>query len=493
MTHEEEPSRRSRQVPVLIVGAGPVGLATACALYRRGVRARIVEAAAEPNRGSRAVQLHPPTLQIFRELGILDEAEKLGLKIRATTYHLAGGRQLRVELGFENDPLMLPQEQTSRLLEEALERLGGRVERSVRVVEVSESDSGVAVKAESAEGTELITADWLIAADGVRSDVRAQLGIDFAGEQVPARFLLAEGRISGDFEPQAVHYFLGRTGSVVFAAMPRDRVRISGAVPADYPLTAEGVQQLLDQRGPGHLRVLELDTVNGFTSQERIAATLRKGRCFLIGDAAHTHSPLGGQGLNLGLQDAHNLSWKLAGVVNGTLSPAILDSYDPERRQAAAQIVRATHQFLRLFTLGPVTARLRNAVWGPLEATGVLRRWLVPLMAGWRVSYPDVLSGPHGGKRPAHGLPAPGTRPPRGLAQAPGTDFRLLTLGPASHGVAQRGQDLTDQYADLLTHRHIAQSDVGFVLVRPDGYVAASGTTPAEFERAQQLLARLAA
>ncbi|MDH6134256.1 2-polyprenyl-6-methoxyphenol hydroxylase-like FAD-dependent oxidoreductase [Kitasatospora sp. MAA4] len=495
MTHAEDPDRPAQQVvPVLIVGAGPVGLAAACALHRRGVPARIVEAAAEPNRGSRAVQLHPPTLQIFRELGVLDEAEKLGLKVRATNYHLASGRRLRVELGSENEPLMLPQEQTSRLLEEALERLGGRVERSVRVVDVSESDGRVSVKVESPEGTELITADWLIAADGVRSHVRSRLGIEFVGEQVPAHFLLAEGRISGDFEPEAVHYFLGHTGSIVFAAMPQGRVRISGAVPPGYPLTAEGVQQLLDERGPGHLRILELDTVNEFSSQERIAATLRSGRCFLIGDAAHTHSPLGGQGLNLGLQDAHNLSWKLAGVVNGTLRPAILDSYEPERLQAAAQIVRTTHRFLRVFTLGPAAARLRNSAWSALEATGVLRRWFVPLLAGWRVRYPDVLSEPQVARRSAQGLPAPGTRPPRRLAEAlAAAEFRLLTLGPANHGVVQRGRDLGVLHSDLLTHRHIQQPGVGFVLVRPDGYVAASGTTPAEFEQAQRLLARITA
>ncbi|MFC9330340.1 FAD-dependent oxidoreductase [Kitasatospora sp. NPDC057015] len=500
MRDTAEPAGPRPRVPVLIVGAGPVGLAAACELSRRGIGVRILEAAAEPQHGSRAVQLHPPTLRILAGLDLLDEAEKRGLRIRSTSYHLAGGRTLKVDLGAENEPLMLPQEQTCLLLEQALERLGGRVERSMTVTDTVLSAGLATVTVQGPAGVERIEADWLVAADGVRSRVRECLGIEFVGEQVPVDFLLAEGRISGDFEPSAVHYFLGRRGSIVFASMPDDRVRISGAVPAGYPLTEAGVQALLDERGPGGLRILGLDSVGGFTSQERIASALRRGNCFLIGDSAHTHSPLGGQGLNLGLQDAHNLAWKLAGVVNGTLQPSILDSYEPERRQAAEQIVRATHQFLRVFTLGPIAARVRNTAWSALERTGALRRWFVPLLAGWRVHYPDVLNAEEParpGRWPRSGAPrggplAPGTRTPHQLAEQTSTGFRLVTMGPPEHGVAQRGRELADRYPELLTHRHVHQEKTSFVLLRPDGYVASGGTTPVDFARTQRLLARLA-
>ncbi|NML53647.1 hypothetical protein HHL19_25975 [Streptomyces sp. R302] len=484
-----------RRTPVLVVGAGPVGLAVACALWQRGVPARVVEAQADPHRGSRAVQLHPPTLRLFREVGILDEAERLGLRIRTTSYHLAGGRTLRVALGTENEPLMLPQQETSRLLEEALVRAGGRVERSVSVTSVAPGADGVTVKAEGPRGTEVIEADWLVAADGVRSTVRELLGIAFVGSPVATGFLLAEGRVDGAFERDAVHYFLGHKGSVVFAAMPGDRVRVSGAVPDDHPATPEGVQRLLDERGPGGITLEDLDMVGRFTSQERIAATLRAGRCFLVGDAAHTHSPLGGQGLNLGIQDAHNLAWKLAGVCAGTLRPGVLDSYEAERRGAAEQIVRTTHRFLKVFMLGPFAARVRNTVWSSLEATGVLRRWFVPLLAGWRVHYPGPLSpDAEGPARPVRrrGLPAPGRRAPHWVPQdraAGPAGFLLVTTGDGA--VARRGREWAERAPLPVDHAHVPRRAAGFLLVRPDGYVAASGATPAELTGAGHLLAQI--
>ena len=166
-------------------------------------------------------------------------------------------------------------------------------------------------------GPATVEADWLIGADGLGSTIRQQLGIEFPGDHMPATFVLAEGPLSGDFNRDEVHYFLGSKGVMLLAPLPGGMVRVSGPVKPGTKPDAADVQRILDERGPGGLRFTELSTLGTFTSQERIAATMRKDRVFLVGDAAHVHSVVGGQGLNLGLQDARNLAWKLAGVIQG--------------------------------------------------------------------------------------------------------------------------------------------------------------------------------
>lgn len=501
-----ESNEMNKKAPVVIVGAGPCGLAAACGLWRRGIEAIVLDAAAEPGSGSRAIMLWPPVLDVLDELGVLSEAEQQGYRPRALCYHTSRRRTIRLPLDAADGPLVIRQERTCRLLEAALHELGGRVERPVRVTEVVAGERSVVVKADGLDGTRLsFEADWLIGADGAHSTVRKQLGIEFDGTEFSRSFALAEGRLEGELDREDAHYYVTPAGVLVLIALPDGEVRISGALDEGEQLSLEAVQRLIDRRGPGRrgpgqLRFSEPSMLTTFTAPHRIAASMRAGRCFLVGDAAHVHSPAGGQGLSLGMQDGRNLVWKLAGVIDGRLSPAILASYDPERRAAAQQVVMATHRLTRQTLFPPMALRARNAVLHLLHRAGRLQEILLPSLSGRRIHYPDVLFGeplsPGRSKRGrrAQPLPAAGMQAPAWAPKADGKgldDFRLLIMGPRDSALAQYAGKLVGGRPLLAEYRHLAERPEGFLLLRPDGYVAASGQTAPRLEQAWQRLERI--
>lgn len=486
---EREPAMNQR-TPVVIVGAGPCGLAAACALWKRGIRARVVEAAAEPGAGSRAILLWPPVLEVLEELGVLGAAEAQGYRPAALCYHTSKRRTIRLPLDGEHGALVLRQDRTCRLLEEELRRLGGAVERPLRVTAVSGGglgESAVRVTAEDGAGRPLtIEADWLIAADGSRSSVRKLLGIEFEGSDFQRTFALFEGKVAGELARDEAHYYVTPAGVLVAIALPDGEVRLSGALDEHDPAATDAkalgvatIQALLEARGPGGLVASEPSLLTTYGAPHRVAAAMRRGRCFLVGDSAHVHSPAGGQGLTLGMQDVRNLVWKLAGVIDGSLQPAVLDSYEPERRAAAQQVVASIHKLTRQTLFPPMALRARNAVLNLLHLAGKLSGILLPSLAGRLIQYPDVLLGA-AVKRRGASLAAAGARRPSWAPAADGRTFRLITGGPAGE-LARRAAELVAAQPQVA-HLHLADRPAGYLLVRPDDYVAASGASAAQLD-----------
>jgi 2-polyprenyl-6-methoxyphenol hydroxylase-like FAD-dependent oxidoreductase len=484
--------------PVVIVGAGPCGLAMAGELLRMGIGVRVLDDAGAkvstvdnraPDIGSRATMLWPSAQAVLGDLGVLPEIRTLAILPKALEYRADKAVLLaRIALKPDEAPLLIPQSTTQAVLESAVQRLGGSIERGVRLTGISQTADRVDLVAVNASGDELrLSTPWLIGADGVHSTVRKELGITFNGSELAPRAIFAEGTLTGSKPGESVvlSYYVTSRGLLLIAPLPNGRIKISGPIGPDREVTAQLVQDLVDERGPGGLRVTDLTALTTFASAERIANRMRQGRCFLVGDAAHTHSALGGQGLNIGLQDARNLAWKLAGVLTGRLDPAILDTYEPERRAAAEYVIRFTGTTSRLALLKPPWNRLRTPVIRAALGPAFLRHRYVSILAGRRIRYPTLDLGCRSSTGPA-GLPAPHWAAP---AQDEPTRYTLVTTGKPDVWSAPAAT-LVRRHAPILGHRHVDRARAGFLLVRPDGYVALTGRATS-LDEVDQLLTNI--
>ncbi|CAO0825910.1 FAD-dependent oxidoreductase [Streptomyces microflavus] len=460
---------------VVIVGAGPCGLATAALLLRQGIGVRILEASAAPAQGSRAIMLWPPAQAVLRDLEVLTPAQALARRPDRLDYFGDRGRLATVRLTAAQSPLVLPQPRTDALLEEAVEKAGGIVERGWQLIALTPSADAVEVTARNEEGHEIcLRTQWLVGADGVHSTVRDLLGITFTGSSLSTRFALAEGQLTGAQVPTTPSYYLTSRGGLLIAPLSGGCVRVSGSIHDGREATEQLVQDMLDTRGPGGLQMHGFQALTTFSSAERVVDSMRAGHVLLVGDAAHTHSAIGGQGLNLGLQDVRNLAWKLGGVITGKLDHAIIDTYSPERIAAARQVIKTTGAITRLALAPPPWNRLRNAVLRVTERTPRAAHWYAAKVAGERIRYPAAPLGCPPGRR-GTGYPAPPwAAPPAGHAP---DRFLLVTSGPAAGPLPRAADATARRHTSLVTRHHVARRRTEFLLLRPDGYVAARGTS----------------
>ncbi|MEW1907612.1 FAD-dependent monooxygenase [Kitasatospora sp. NPDC085895] len=493
-------------VDVLVVGGGPTGMLAACELLRRGVRVRIVDRAPAAARLPKALLLWPRTLDVLDDLGMLDAIRAASVRINAFRYY--SDRRPLGTFDFTEDlaPLCLPQSATEDVVEARLHELGGKVERGVRLLCFDnldfsgrvEATDGVTAVLEHRDGRiERTRVPFVIGADGAGSAVRAQIGTGFLGSTYETAFALVDAPIEGELPADQAHYYQSPKGALVVVALPDGIFRFFSSLPPGQDVGVAMMQEIVDERGPQGVRIGEPVWQSVFRVHARHAGDFRLGRVFLAGDAAHVHSPAGGQGLNTGLQDAHNLAWRLAAVIHGEAPATLLDGYGPERSAVARRVVRDTDIQTRAWLVdGPAEVLLRDAAFRLGDRTGLLSRLYGPVMAGRRLAYPPVretqdpsgLTGCRlrgrlpGGLRTGAVLPRPlaAATAPAGSGEEP-AGWTLAAVGPAGWAAeldrrtAGRPGVRTARVPLPAAARHTGCHRPGYYLVRPDGHIAAHG------------------
>lgn len=343
-------------LPVLIVGAGPAGLMMACELARHGISFRIIDKKPEATTTSNASFIQTRTLEIFDHLTIAKDFFKLGNPCHAINLYEKGESLIKFSLQDINSIypfiLMLPQSQTENLLNKNLEKWHIKVERAVELKDLKQNENDITSTVVHADGRiEEIVSQWLIACDGWNSTVRQKLNVPFPGEDFKEQFILADAEIDSFKEKDEVHIFFD-SGSV-FAAFPlkENTYRIIANLHLDVKRKTYYPKEVIDmaqERAYGAYYIKNVSWISSFWIHSRIIESLRKDNIFFVGDAAHVLSPVAGQGMNMGIQDAYNLAWKLALVIHGKAKHTLLDTYNKERLPVISEIVKQTDNITRM-------------------------------------------------------------------------------------------------------------------------------------------------
>jgi 2-polyprenyl-6-methoxyphenol hydroxylase-like FAD-dependent oxidoreductase len=488
---EAKPSPEVRNAPtVLIVGAGPTGLTLACELARRGISFRLVEAAPGPQPGSRGKGIQPRTLEVFGNLGIVDRviaSGRMAMPIRSTAPDgqvTLGGVIPETLRGRPDIPyaasLITPEWRTEEALRLRLAELGGAVEFGTALVRFEQSDEDATAVVVRGGEAETITAHWLVGCDGGHSIVRKQAGIAFEGEtREEVRMIVADAEIEG-LDREAWHMWRHAEGHVSLCPLPSTNAfayQASMAPGQDPELSLANMQAILERRsGRTDIRLHEPKWSSLWRLNVRLVDRYREGRVFLAGDAAHIHSPAGGQGMNTGIQDAHNLGWKLAAVAKGA-SPALLDSYEAERRPVARGVLALSNALLEqaIAQKGLPIQRDATTIQLDIHYRGSAlarddRDETALLRAGDRAPDATKLTTVSGERR-LFDLTRGGRFTLLSFGAAPlafASPFDLRTLHVVGHPIGP------DDIAD--TEGHLASAygaaDRTLVLIRPDGHVA---------------------
>jgi 2-polyprenyl-6-methoxyphenol hydroxylase-like FAD-dependent oxidoreductase len=497
---------------VLIVGAGPTGLMLANQLARRGARCQIIDRHAGPALQTRALGVQARTLEIYSHLGLVDRALELGKRGTGANLWAQGRKMARVPLGEAGlgvTPypfiLILGQDDNERIMGERLRDWRMSVQWNTELVELEQTTDHVAATLKFPEGaTRTVTAAWIAGCDGAHSSVRELNGIGFPGAPYEHVFFVADTEATGTMVPDEVNVYLWQEGfHLLFPMRDKDHWRIVGIVPPELRSTDglefPAVMPSLRKEAGASLSIKSCSWFSTYRIHHRCASRFRDRRCFLLGDAAHMHSPVGAQGMNTGLQDAYNLAWKLALVVRGNADPAMLDSYEQERVPIAQRLLNTTDRGFRLAVSdSPIAGLFRTKILARIGAFAMsikrVQAWAFRIVSQTGIHYRwSSLSQSLG--RMAEDRPRAGDRFPwlklKLVAGGPVEDLyqkiddmrlHLIVIGQSAPAPATVGGagfiDVHAIPADPVNDAELARARIpgtSYYLLRPDGHIGLCG------------------
>ena len=507
----------SPRVSVLVVGAGPIGLALACHLRRMKVSCRLIEKRSGPSVHSKAIGLQYRVSEVLARLGLIDRFVKEGGS--PTTVNIYAGDARLIQLQFVTPPgicgrdafcpraILIPQSRTEAILAESFEEMGGHIEWNTELTNYEQYADGVIAQVQTPDSLQEIAADWLVSCEGAHSVVRRKAAMEFRGKTFPLAFFMADVQMEGTLSHGENHVWLHQDGSLAALPLPDDDTwRLFVEVTRhqdDESVTLDTIRRLMTQRAPNIDATIvgEPLWLSDFRINCRMVDHMRDRRVFVAGDAAHIHSPTGGQGITTGMQDAANLAWKLARVCQGA-PPSLLDSYQEERLPHAAEVLRETARTTNLlFAPSPTLRAVRDFIVLPVLRRGWVQRRMFGKLSQLHVHYRRSSLSRTAGRRYWRGLRA-GDRAPdvtftEGLTGTRTTLFRLMApmrpvvlfhnvtdaaqftarlraLDVDPYEVAPTAQDrssssLPDTFGDFAGLYGLTRDFI--CLVRPDGHI----------------------
>jgi len=381
---------------ILIIGAGPVGLTMANQCSRYGMSFRIIEKRAKPSKESRALAIHTRTLELLHFLDLGPTFAKKGLPIKKFSIFINNKKEVEIPTNRLESPysyvLSLDQSDTERILENNLNKKGIRVERKKELISLRENTKGIKAILKSSKGKkEILSPRFVIACDGAHSTVRKQLHLNFEGSQYQTRLILADLDIDWPGKPRKdFQAYMDKNGTCAFIPLRhRGRYRFIATVSKNFNKpTLESIKKIVQSKNIQGIKLSNPIWITPFKIHHRIIPSLRKGNIFLLGDAAHIHSPLGGQGMNIGMQETGNLAWKLKLVLDRSVSENLLDTFNEERYPIIKTIIRTTDISTKIFfSKNVLLEKLKKIAFSIIDSSKMLKKKINKMLSGVIINY----------------------------------------------------------------------------------------------------------